>query len=48
MFGVHTDLVGQLITICGGELLQKLVDRSCGRGWMSYRYFVRRPLVRAS
>jgi len=48
MYGVHTDRVVQLIATCGGELLQKPVDQSCGRGWISYRYVVRKPIVRAS
>jgi SAM-dependent methyltransferase len=48
MYGVQTDLVGQLIATYGGELLQKPVDHSCGRGWISYRYFVRKPVVGAS
>jgi SAM-dependent methyltransferase len=47
MYGIHTDLVDQLIATCGGELLQKPVDHSCGRGWISYRYFVRKPVVRS-
>jgi SAM-dependent methyltransferase len=42
MYGVHTDLVGQLIARYGGELLHKAVDGSCGRDWASYRYFVRK------
>jgi SAM-dependent methyltransferase len=48
MYGVHTDVVEQLIATCGGELLQKAVDQSCGHGWISYRYFVRKLLPRAS
>jgi SAM-dependent methyltransferase len=47
MYGIHTDLVDQLIGDCGGELLQKRVDHSCGRGWISYRYFVRQSVVRS-
>ena len=47
MYGVHTDLVGQLIATCGGALMRKR-DQSCGHRWISYRYFVRKPAVRAS
>jgi SAM-dependent methyltransferase len=43
MYGVHTNVIGKLIATYGGELLQKAVDHSCGHGWMSYRYFVRKP-----
>jgi SAM-dependent methyltransferase len=46
MYGVQTDLVGRLIANCGGELLRKAADNSCGRGWISYRYFVRKAVVR--
>lgn len=42
MHGVHTDVVATLIASCGGELLQRTTDQSCGYGWISYRYFVRK------
>jgi SAM-dependent methyltransferase len=45
MYGVHADVVAQLIAANGGELLQRLADGSCGRNWISYRYFVRKAAV---
>ena len=42
MHGVHTDVVSQLITAGGGELLRRMPDQSCGQDWISYRYFVRK------
>jgi SAM-dependent methyltransferase len=42
MHGVHTDVVSQVLAAGGGELLERVVDRSCGQDWISYRYFVRK------
>jgi len=47
MYGVHADVVTQLTATCGGQLLQKSVDHSCGHGWISNRYFVRKLAVRS-
>jgi len=43
MYGIHTDVVRDVIAAAGGELLEKISDQSCGPEWISYRYFVRKP-----
>jgi len=42
MFGVPTDVIQHVISACGGELLQKSDDHSCGNDWISFKYYVRK------
>ena len=41
MYAVDTNIVTGLIARYGGMLLQIEDDRSCGKAWVSYRYFDR-------
>jgi len=42
MHGVHTERVLDVLAACGGDVIARPLDRSCGDDWISYRYFVRR------
>ena len=42
MYGVQTDIVEQVITSSGGDLLQRTSDYSCGRTWISFKYWVKK------
>jgi SAM-dependent methyltransferase len=42
MFGIPVETVAETIARAGAKLLRTEPDRSCGREWISYRYFVRK------
>jgi SAM-dependent methyltransferase len=44
MHSIHCDAIADLIAARGARLLHKEVDDKCGGEWVSYRYFVTKPI----
>jgi hypothetical protein len=42
MYGIHRQVVEQLIRDDGGTVVHLETDERCGREWVGYRYFVRK------
>jgi hypothetical protein len=42
MYGIHRQVVEQLIRDSGGIVVHLELDERCGKEWVGYRYFVRK------